>query len=100
MSATGNTNSKSNKAQQLFHSLIKYDTPYLVSTTMNNKKALEEYIRESINRKKSRGVGGSAKIAVNTIKQAFDLCKKSGFDVDYNETEYADNVKVTIRIKK
>lgn len=36
------SNSKSSKAKQLFHSLIKYDTPYLVSTTINNKKALEE----------------------------------------------------------
>lgn len=35
-------NSKNSKAQQLFHSLVKYDTPYLVSTTLNNKKALQE----------------------------------------------------------
>ena len=33
---------KLNKDQQLFHSLVKYDTPYLVSTTANNKKAIEE----------------------------------------------------------
>ena len=33
---------KITKEQQLFHSLVKYDTPYLVSTTVNNKKAMEE----------------------------------------------------------
>ena len=34
--------SKTTKIQQLFPSLVKYDTPYLVSTTINNKKAEEE----------------------------------------------------------
>ena len=36
------SSNKLSKEQQLFHSLVKYDTPYLVSTTINNKKALEE----------------------------------------------------------
>ena len=39
--------SKLNKEQQLFHSLVKYDTPYLVSTTVNNKKALEELTQDT-----------------------------------------------------
>ena len=39
--------SKLSKEQQLFHSLVKYDTPYLVSTTINNKKALEELSQDS-----------------------------------------------------
>lgn len=39
--------SKISKEQQLFHSLVKYDTPYLVSTTVNNKKALEELSQDS-----------------------------------------------------
>ena len=38
---------KLNKEQQLFHSLVKYDTPYLVSTTVNNKKAIEELSQNS-----------------------------------------------------
>ena len=38
---------KITKEQQLFHSLVKYDTPYLVSTTVNNKKALEELSQDS-----------------------------------------------------
>ena len=65
-----------------------------------NVAKTEEYIRESINRKKSRGVGGSAKIAINTIKQAYDLCRKSGIDADFSTTDYSDNLKITIKIKK
>ena len=38
---------KLNKEQQLFHSLVKYDTPYLVSTTVNNKKAIEELSQDT-----------------------------------------------------
>jgi dynein light intermediate chain len=41
------SNGKMNKEQQLFHSLVKYDTPYLVSTTVNNKKALEELTQDT-----------------------------------------------------
>ena len=38
---------KMDKKKQLFHSLVKYDTPYLVSTTINNKKAIEELSQDS-----------------------------------------------------
>ena len=38
---------KLSKEQQLFHSLVKYDTPYLVSTTVNNKKAIQELSQDS-----------------------------------------------------
>ena len=38
---------KPSKEQQLFHSLVKYDTPYLVSTTVNNKKAIQELSQDS-----------------------------------------------------
>ena len=38
---------KLSKEQQLFHSLVKYDTPYLVSTTVNNKKAIEELSQDA-----------------------------------------------------
>ena len=41
------SNSKMDKKKQLFHSLVKYDTPYLVSTTINNKKAIEELSQDS-----------------------------------------------------
>jgi hypothetical protein len=39
------SNSKSTK-EQLFQSLVKYDTPYLVSTSPNNKKAFEDISSE------------------------------------------------------
>ena len=79
------------KLDQIFKTII--DRKYNVAKT-------EEYIKENLNRKRSRGVGGNAKIAINTIKQAYDLCVKSGFDVDYKETEYDDEVKLVIKIKK
>lgn len=79
------------KLDPIFKTVV--DRKYNVAKT-------EEYIKEAVEKKRNRGVGGSAKIAINTIKQAFDLCKKSGYDIDYKETEYDDNVKVTIRIKK
>ena len=41
------SSNKISKEQQLFHSLVKFDTPYLVSTTVNNKKALEELSQDS-----------------------------------------------------
>ena len=39
-------------------------------------------------------------IGINTIKQAYQMCKKSGIDADFQVTEYADNMKITIKIKK
>ena len=39
--------SKISKEQQLFHSLVKYDTLYLVSITVNNKKAIEEISQDT-----------------------------------------------------
>ena len=39
------SNSKNTK-EQLFQSLVKYDTPYLVSTSPNNKKAFEDISSE------------------------------------------------------
>lgn len=41
------SSNKMDKKKQLFHSLVKYDTPYLVSTTINNKKAIEELSQDS-----------------------------------------------------
>ena len=52
------------------------------------------------NKKKSKGVSGNVQIAVNTIKQAYDMCRKAGIDADFNTTEYEDSVKVTIKFKK
>lgn len=75
-----------------------------VFMTVTNRKynvaKTEEYIREIMNRKKSRGVSHNVQIALNTFKQAYDMCRKAGIDCDFNTTDYDDNLKITIRIKK
>lgn len=75
-----------------------------VFMTVTNRKynvaKTEEYIREIMNRKKNRGVSHNVQIALNTFKQAYDMCRKAGVDCDFNTTDYDDNLKITIRIKK
>ncbi len=65
-----------------------------------NVSKTEEYIRELTKRSKNRGVSNNLKIGINTISQAYELCKKSGIDSDMQVTEYEDNVKIVIRMKK
>lgn len=66
-----------------------------------NVSKTEEYIKGITQRETHyKGVSGNAKIAINTIKQAYDMCRESGIDADYQVTEYDDNIKITIRIKK
>ena len=65
-----------------------------------NVSKTEEYIRELTKRNRNRGVSNNLKIGINTISQAFELCKKSGIDSDMQVTEYEDNVKIVIRMKK
>ncbi|MDO4501161.1 MAG: ParB/RepB/Spo0J family partition protein [Erysipelotrichaceae bacterium] len=61
----------------------------------------EEYIKELLDKDHhTKGVSNNAQIAINTLKQAYEMCRKSGIDADFNITEYADNVKITIKIKK
>lgn len=60
----------------------------------------EEYIKELSTKHKRKGVSNNLKIGINTIQQAFELCKKSGIDADLNVSEYEDNVKIVIRMKK
>ena len=75
-----------------------------VFLTITNRKynvsKTEEYIKQLTQRQKNRGVSNNLKIGVNTISQAFELCKKSGIDADMQVTEYEDNVKIVIRMKK
>ena len=76
-----------------------------VFMTVVNKKytvaKTEEYIKELLNKNHHlKGVSGNVQIGINTLKQAFDMCHKSGIDCDYQLTEYEDSLKVTIRIKK
>ena len=66
-----------------------------------NVSKTEEYINELLEEhKKSKGVSNNVKIGINTIKQAYDLCKKSGIDSDMQVTEYGDSVKIVIKMKK
>ena len=75
-----------------------------VFLTITNRKynvsKTEEYIRQLTQRQKNRGVSNNLKIGINTISQSFELCKKSGIDADMQVTEYEDNVKIVIRMKK
>jgi len=66
-----------------------------------NVAKTEEYINELLNKNKhSKGVSNNVQIGVNTIKQAYDMCRKAGIDADFQTTEYGDSVKVVIKIKK
>lgn len=79
------------KLEDVFKTIV--ERKYTVSKT-------EEYINGIVNRKKNMGVTGNAQIAINTIKQAYDMCRKAGVDADYKTTDYADSVKITITVKK
>lgn len=75
-----------------------------VYTTIVNRKytvsRTEDYIKELTTKHKSKGVSNNVKIGLNTIEQAYELCKKSGIDCELQTTEYEDEIKVTIRFKK
>ncbi len=75
-----------------------------VYLTITNRKynvsKTEEYIRQLTEKQKNRGVSNNLKIGINTIKEAYDLCRRSGIDADMQVTEYEDNVKIVIRMKK
>lgn len=74
---------------------------YLTITNRNyNVSKTEEYIRELSEKHKRKGVSNDLKIGINTIRQAYDLCKQSGIDADLQVSEYEDNVKIVIRMKK
>lgn len=60
----------------------------------------EEYVRELSAKHKRKGVSNNVKIGINTLKEAYDLCRKSGIDGEWQISEYDDNVKITVRFKK
>lgn len=66
-----------------------------------NVSKTEEYIN-ALNETSShrKGVSSNLQIGINTIKQAYDLCRNSGIDADYNVTEYDDTIKITIKLVK
>jgi len=75
-----------------------------VYLTIVNKKynvaKTEEYIHNLLTKKKERGYSSQSKLALNTLKQAYELCRKSGIDADYKTRELGDQIKVMITIKK
>lgn len=75
---------------------------FLTITNRNYTVAkTEEYIKSLLEKNKhTKGVSNDVQIGINTIKQAYQMCKKSGIDADFQITEYADNMKITIKIKK
>lgn len=72
--------------------------------TITNRKynvsKTEEFVKGFTERKKSRGVSGNVQVGLNTIKQAYDMCRKAGIDADFKTTDYPDSLKITIKIKK
>lgn len=84
-------NIPSEQLKEVYETIVKRN--YTVSKT-------EEYVKELSVKHKRKGVSNNLKIGINTIKEAYELCKKSGIDSDINVTEYEDNVKIVIKMKK
>ena len=79
----------------------KLEEVYLTITNRQyNVSKTEDYIRELTQKHHSKGVSNNLKIGVNTIKEAYELCRRSGIDADFQVSEYDDNVKIVIRMKK
>lgn len=80
------------KLEEIFNTIV--NKKYNVSKT-------EEYIKGVLSTNTHRkGVSGNVRIGLNTINNSFELIKKSGMDADMKVTEYDDEVKIVIRIKK
>ena len=81
-----------NKLEDVYLTII--NRKYNVSKT-------EEYI-DALNGKEvhRKGVSSNIQIGINTIKQAYDMCRSSGIDADYEIREYDDNLKIVIKMRK
>ena len=79
--------SKTTKIQQLFPSLVKYDTPYLVSTTINNKKAQEEI---ALNEEKTNSL----------IRNIFNRDTKSSTSNEFTDYSVKDALNLILPPKK
>lgn len=81
------------KLEEVFNTIIQRDY---------NVKRTEEYIKalNDKNKSKIRGVSSSIRLGLNTIKESYELCRKTGLDADYQVTDYENEVKVVIRFKK
>ena len=80
------------KLEEIFNTIV--NKKYNVSKT-------EEYIKGVLSTNTHRkGVSGNVRIGLNTINNSFELIKKSGMDADMKVTEYDDEIKIVIRIRK
>ena len=81
------------KRDEVFETIV--ERKYNVAKTEEYIKALEQKSSTKI-----KGFSANVKLGINTIKQAYDLCRKSGLDGDYHIRESEDDVKVIIRFRK
>ncbi len=79
----------------------KLEEVYLTITNRKyNVSKTEEYIKELTEKRRNKGVSNNLKIGINTISEAYELCRRSGIDADMQVTDYEDTVKIVIRMKK
>ena len=79
----------------------KLEEVYLTVTNRKyNVSKTEEYIKELTEKRRNKGVSNNLKIGINTISEAYELCRRSGIDADMQVTDYEDTVKIVIRMKK
>lgn len=60
----------------------------------------DEYIKKLYKKETDKGVARNIQVGINTIDQAVSMCKKANLDVTSSKTEYQDEVKIVIRIRK
>lgn len=60
----------------------------------------DEYIKKIYKKETDKGVARNIQVGINTIDQAVSMCKKANLDVTSSKTEYQDEVKIVIRIRK
>ena len=82
---------KTENLEEVYNTIVKRN--YTVSKT-------EEYIKTLSHKTRNRGVSSNVKIGVNTVREAYDMCRKAGLDGEFNVTEYQNELKITIKFKK
>lgn len=60
----------------------------------------DEYIKKLYKKETDKGVARNIQVGINTIDQAVSMCKKANLDITSSKTEYQDEVKIVIRIRK
>ena len=51
-------------------------------------------------KRKTKGYSRTIQIAINTLKQAYEMITKTGVDAEYNEKDDEEHVTITIKIRK